>query len=128
MTEGRKSNRKRAMLAGKIIFNDRNSSIECRIRNISEDGAKIEVGETLIFPARFEFLVPQQGRTYQARVAWRQEDEAGLEFSGEMIAGREVRSDADLAGRLRELEGENALLRKRVVDLKNQLDRYFQTG
>lgn len=128
MTEGRKSNRKRAMLAGKIIFNDRNSSIECRIRNISEDGAKIEVGETLIFPARFEFLVPQHGRTYQARVAWRQGDEAGLEFASEMIAGREVRAGSDLAERLRELEGENALLRKRVIDLKNQLDRYFQAG
>ena len=128
MTEGRTSNRKRTMLAGKIIFNDRNSSIDCLIRNISENGAKIVVGQTVIFPARFELLVPQHGRSYQARVAWRQGDETGLDFASELIAGREVLVDSALADRLRELESENALLRKRVIDLKSQLDRYFQTG
>lgn len=128
MAEGRKSNRKRAILAGKIIYNDLSTSVDCLIRNISEEGAKIEIGETMILPARFQFLVPQHGRTYKARIAWRQDNEVGLEFSSEMIGGRDVNCTDDLASRLRELEGENALLRKRVIDLKSQLDRYFETG
>ncbi|MBM3606847.1 MAG: hypothetical protein FJX29_00115 [Alphaproteobacteria bacterium] len=128
MTEVRKSNRKRAVLSGKIIFNDRKSTIDCLIRNVSDDGAKIEVSEAVVFPARFELQVPQHGRAYQARMAWRQGNEAGLEFANEVVGGREVRLGDAMTARLRELESENAVLRKRVIDLKNQLDRYFQSA
>lgn len=126
--EARKAQRKRAMLGATIVFNNRNSTIECKIRNISEDGAKIVVSEDVSFPQRFDFNVPQHGRSYQAKVIWRHGGETGLEFINDVVAGREVLHGDELAERLRELEGENALLRKRVIDLKAQLDRYYQVG
>ncbi len=125
ITEARRRVRHRAMLDATIVFNNRCSTIECKIRNISEDGAKVVVGETLAFPQRFEFIVPQHGRSYQAKVIWRQGGEVGLEFMDESHRGGQA-GDGDASARLRELESENALLRKRVIDLKAQLDRYFQ--
>lgn len=122
MSELRKQQRSRSMLGAHIVFNDKATTIECRVRNISPTGVKIAVGQYLAFPARFELAVPQRGETYEARLVWRHNDEAGLEFITEDAA---VPGPEDLARRVQQLEAENAALRRKAQDLKAQLDRYY---
>jgi len=129
MAEPRKRQRVRTMLGAQIIFNNRNSTIDCQVRNMTDDGAKIIIDSHMTFPQRFEFHVPQKGRSYQAKVIWRQDNETGVEFIPEVITAASTADGATgMAAKLKELESENAILRKRVIDLKAQLERYTESG
>ncbi len=58
MAEQRKVIRARTVFRASIIFNNRNSSIDCLVRNFSESGAKIIVDELITFPQQFELHIP----------------------------------------------------------------------
>ncbi len=128
MGEPRKSPRARTMLGAQIIFNNRSSTVDCQIRNMSEEGAKIIIHDHLSIPQRFEFHVPQKGRSFKAKVIWRQDNEAGLEFLQDNAVQATASSATNLSERLKELETENASLRRRVTDLQARLDRDMMTG
>lgn len=125
MTEQRRVARVRSMLGAQIVFNNRSNTIDCNVRNISATGAKLLVGEALSLPQIFELNVPAKGLSYRATIVWRRGDEIGVEFAKEPSRAALMMDDAE---RVRELESENALLRKRIVDLKSQLERFMQTG
>ncbi|HEV2570867.1 MAG TPA: PilZ domain-containing protein [Beijerinckiaceae bacterium] len=125
MTEQRRVARIRSMLGAQIIFNNRATTIDCNIRNVSPRGAKLVVGDTLSLPQEFELNVPAKGRSYRANIVWRRGGEVGVEFVQEPSRAALMTDDTE---RVRELESENALLRKRIVDLKSQLERFMQTG
>jgi hypothetical protein len=125
MAEARRAPRVRSMLGAQIVFNNKLSSIECHVRNVSPRGAKLIVGELLSLPQEFELNVPAKGKTYQAHVCWRRGDEVGVEFAIDKARGSYA-SDAD--DRIRELESENEVLRRKVVDLKEKLERFSELG
>jgi len=124
MAEARRVPRVRSMLGAQIIFNNKLSSIECHVRNVSPRGAKLIVGELLSLPQEFELNVPAKGKTYQAHVIWRRGDEVGVEFA--LDKARASVGDAD--ERIRALESENEALRRKVVDLKAKLERFSELG
>jgi len=125
MAESRRSTRQRTMLGAKIVFNNRMSTLECRIRNISSEGAKILLGDHYAVPQVFEFYVPQKDETYRARVIWRHDNEAGIEF---LEDPRAVRAAGDSNSRVQDLERENSLLKKRIQELQSRLDRHMEAG
>jgi hypothetical protein len=45
---------RRACLAGRIIFNNRSSVFDCRVVELSAQGARIEVASPLGIPRRFQ--------------------------------------------------------------------------
>ena len=49
MGERRKTARSRALLGGVIAFNQRMSSMDCQVRNISAAGAKVTFTNTAVF-------------------------------------------------------------------------------
>ena len=128
MGEPRKSPRARTMWGAQSRFNNRSSTVDCQIRNMSEEGAKIIIHDHLSIPQRFEFHVPQKGRSFKAKVIWRQDNEAGLEFLQDNAVQATASSATNLSERLKELETENASLRRRVTDLQARLDRDMMTG
>ena len=129
MTEQRKVTRARTVYRGSIIFNSQNSTIDCLVRNFSEVGAKIIVGETLSFPQKFELNVPQKGRSYNAMVIWRAGEEVGIAFQSEIVNKTAIPLESgDLGEQLRELEKENAKLKLLVADLKVQVERNREAG
>ena len=133
MTEQRKVLRARMVFRASIIFNNHNSSIDCLVRNFSEAGAKIIVDEYMTFPQQFELHIPQKGRSFTALVIWRSGKEVGVEFVNEMVNKTAIPTGAnagagDLAGQLRELERENAKLKKLVAELQNQVVRNREAG
>jgi PilZ domain len=122
--EQRSAERVRSFLRAQIIFNNRMTTIECIIRNYSATGAKIALGDTLTVPTEFSLFIPAKQRSHQARLVWRDKDSIGVNFTDAAAsAERATASTADsIAARLRELELQNAELKKRVRVLAKKLE------
>ena len=81
IADRRRAPRLRCLLSGMIIQDDRNSTMDCLVRNISAWGARIAVGDAFRLPESFNLLVPHHAQTHRARVVWRKGDTAGLALS-----------------------------------------------
>jgi PilZ domain-containing protein len=76
----RKARRKRTLLSGKLAYGAGAFSIDCVISDLSETGARVQVQPGATIPEQI-YLIHLRARTaYQAKVAWRRGDFAGLEF------------------------------------------------
>ncbi len=72
--------RARTFLKGVIYFNNRGTSIDCTIRDLSDTGAKIEFASLVTVPDLIELHIPQKQRTFPARVMRRESYEIGVSF------------------------------------------------
>jgi hypothetical protein len=70
--------RRRALKAGKIVFNDGASVIDCTVRDLSETGARVLVDSPLGVPPRF--VLDVSGTLRPARVVWRKAGALGVAF------------------------------------------------
>lgn len=86
----RRNPRRRVIISGRMSFNNNLSSFEVKIRDLSEDGARIR--QTFPFPAPEFFLLtvtdPQTGRQqlHHCRTSWQRGDLIGAEFVDPDIA------------------------------------------
>jgi hypothetical protein len=72
--------RTRILRNAKIIVPRRSSVIHCTVQNITSGGACLKVANTYGLPDTFE-LTFEHGRTRRAcRIAWRTDDQIGVEF------------------------------------------------
>ena len=117
MIEARRAERIRSLLRARIVYNNQNSTIDCTVKNISHSGAKIELGNTMSIPNAFDLEIPQKGRTYRARLAWRDENAIGVEFIEDEAAHREA-----FLGKVERLESEVRRLRAIVAQLTKLLE------
>jgi hypothetical protein len=121
MAEVRRDERVRALLRARILFNNKSSSIDCTVRNISAGGAKLEVSSVLTVPNEFDLEVPQKGRTYRARLMWRDATHIGVQFVEK--AGRDT---AQTETHVARLEEENKSLKATVAALTKRLEALGQ--
>jgi len=126
MSERRTHARKKSFLQGRIHFNNRRSSIDCLVRDFSEQGAKLKVADTIAIPEVMELHIPNRDASYRAEVQWRTSDEIGVAFRPEKAAPSIVPDAApvDLPGRVRRLESEMTSLQRKVKDLQSELRKY----
>jgi hypothetical protein len=76
--------RRRVLKGGKIVFHKGYSVIDCLVRDLSEAGARLKLGDVVGVPA--EFILRVAGAPDRAcRVIWRSAEEIGVEF----VAGAE---------------------------------------
>jgi PilZ domain len=114
MQDRRQYRRARTYLGGRLAFNNQYCAIDCLVRNMSRNGAKLVFEGTALLPGEFELALPQKGESRRARVVWRQQEEAGIVF---------LQPDADgvvsigMARRIRRLEADRAALQARVAEL-----------
>lgn len=120
MIERRQSTRQKSFLRGCIYFNNRRSAVDCLIRDISEDGARLLFSDAISIPDVIELYIPQKEQTLRAIVRRRHGAEVGVAFTTETRnvekAGEE--DDANLAERVQKLETEVAALRRMLKRLK----------
>ncbi len=119
MAERRRETRQKTFLKGRILFNKGASSMDCLVRDMSPDGARLSLTETTVLPGAFDLYIPQKEKTYRANLAWRRADGVGITFVDEAAALPAVAvSPAEespllmLTRRIAELEAENAALRR----------------
>jgi len=120
MNERRASRRQKSFLRGVVYFDKRRSETACLVRDLSEDGARIVLSQTIAIPEIIELQIPQREQMLAARVEWRRADEAGLSFCKAKMATT-PRED-QLLKRIAELEAEIAALQRTIRRLKRDGD------
>jgi hypothetical protein len=115
--------RMRSFLKGKAIFNNRQSTLDCLVRDISATGARLEVSNAVLLPELFDLYVPQKDTTYRVRITWRAEGEIGVEFEHARAEAQAApASKEDLASRVHDLEVELAAQRILIAQVRLELD------
>ena len=79
-TEHRTTQRRPTLKGGHIVFNAGRSTIDCTVRNLSRDGAKLQVASAVGIPDNFDLLLANTTRQ-PCRVAWRKVKEIGVVFT-----------------------------------------------
>lgn len=114
MLDRRNEHRGRTYLGGQIAFNNRWSTIDCLVRNMSESGARIEFANPVLVPSDLELIIPLRGNSRRVRVVWRQAKALGISFV-DKDAGTVFPIEA--ARQIRKLKAERDMLARRVRDL-----------
>jgi hypothetical protein len=79
MVERRKHERQASSEPARIVFDEPDSTMDCTIRDLSDNGACVEVSNTRLVPSLFR-LVRASGATQFCRVAWRTRNKLGVTF------------------------------------------------
>ena len=114
--------RQKSFLRGCVYFNKRRSALDCLIRDISSEGARIIFSDTVNVPDVVELYIPQKEQTVRAHVQWRHGDEIGLAFPDAMRAA-DGTSDGELAERVAQLEDRDHLAAARAQTAKTRSKR-----
>ncbi len=114
MLERRQTLRTRVIFRGHIAYNKCLSTIDCVVRNFSEDGAKIEFDNLALLPDEFDLLIAKDARSFRAKLAWRSGNQAGLTFRPAIPMAT---VPLDWAQRLRRSEAEQRRLQIKMAQL-----------
>src|SRR4051794_16712340 len=80
MSDDHLETRGKTFLAGKVIFNFGQSSIDCIVRRISEGGATVELESVLDIPDSFQLSIPSEEKVLACRLKWRSDRQIGATF------------------------------------------------
>ena len=80
MDERRKTLRRRTLKGGSIVFN-RAGAIDCRVRNLSPQGACLEVASQVGVPNEFTLVIEADHFKQPCHVIWRAETRLGVAFT-----------------------------------------------
>ncbi|HXW50149.1 MAG TPA: PilZ domain-containing protein [Xanthobacteraceae bacterium] len=119
MNETRGSRRTKSFLRGLIYDCRKRGALDCTIRDLSDDGARIAFSATVALPEVIELDIPQRELRRQARVVWRRNDEVGLSFVeiDGAVEHAAPATAAEIRARIGALEAEIATLRARLASL-----------
>ena len=78
--EKRREHRRRVLKSGALNFNSGYSSLGCRVRNLTEHGALLEMESTVGVPSEFDFLLSGETSPVSARIVWREANRMGIQL------------------------------------------------
>jgi hypothetical protein len=113
MRDRRHSVRDKVLLGGVAEVNDSGSTMDCVIRNFSEEGACVEFDASAKLPDEMNLTIARKGRAFLATMIWRQANRVGLAFKT-MITDT---PHDDLGVRLRRSEKKKRQLQRRINQL-----------
>jgi hypothetical protein len=79
MNERRATKRQRVFKAGTIEFDG--SGVDCTIRNISPDGATLDVASPIGIPHEITLNIASSHERQNCRIVWRKEKRIGVAFT-----------------------------------------------
>lgn len=113
MQDRRHSVRDKVLLGGVAEVNGNGSTMDCVVRNFSEEGARVEFDTSVKLPDEMNLTIARKGRSFLATMIWRQANRVGLAF-------KTMITDAprdDLGARLRRSEKKKRQLQRRINQL-----------
>jgi PilZ domain len=116
MQDRRESVRDKVFLGGVAEINQRGSTMDCVVRNFSDKGACVEFKSAARIPEEVNLTIVRKGRSYLARMIWRQANRVGLAFLAMITDAPE----SDLDARLRRSEKKKRQLQRRINQLLGQ--------
>src|ERR1700733_112166 len=115
MKEQRRRERRRTYLAGRIVFNQRSSTMDCLVRNLSRNGAMLEFSEPVIPRHEIDLCILSRAESLRARIVWRNGGRIGVSTeppeSGSVIT-------LETARLIKRLKADREALAKRVALLR----------
>jgi hypothetical protein len=78
--ERRPKPRKRVLLKGIVTYGNGTFSFDCIFRNLSETGARIDVGNNSQIPSTFHLINVRDSVVYKAKQVWHRGTEVGVSF------------------------------------------------
>jgi hypothetical protein len=122
--EGRRALRVRTFLEARVSYSDGAISSPCTVNQLSDVGARLSIPSTVTLPAVFEIAIPQRGISRRAKLVWRRDDMAGIDFvDGEAATQHQQAQAMDPTARIKALEAENAKLKAQIGVLMQQVYR-----
>jgi PilZ domain len=122
MIERRALIRHKTFIKGRIYFNNRLSSLDCIVRDVSDRGARLQVPESVALPDAFELYLPGKDEHYRAQAHWRKADQIGVSWTPDSSFRQKAESGGQgerwLMERIARLEEEVAALHRRFDDLQ----------
>ncbi len=79
--ERRKTARRRMLAAARIVFNNRQSVLDCTVKNLSQGGACLRAPNMLGVPESFELWLGSSGGRYRCAAVWRTGRQIGVRFA-----------------------------------------------
>jgi hypothetical protein len=123
MEDRRNYPRHRTFLQGRVYYNNRRSTADCIIRELTDDGARLSFTDPVTLPHAFELHIPNRDQTYRVETVWNHGEEVGVTFGKHEapLAPAMGGQDASLSERVEKLEKELAALRRRIseIEMKN---------
>ena len=80
MLNRRETQRRRTYLGATISFDADFPIVDCLVRDMSQNGARLVLAGTAILPNRFGLLMRKQRITLRAEMMWRDADQVGVAF------------------------------------------------
>jgi hypothetical protein len=124
MPERRSLSRQKSFLQGRIYYNNRRSSVDCLVRDVSDVGAKLVFAGAVTVPDVVELYLSNKEEVRRAKVEWRKGNETGVSFDFENSADAgAIAASTDLFGRVLKIERECASLRRVISELRADIRR-----
>ena len=114
MRDRRESVRDKVMYGGVAEIGELGATLECIVRNISDNGATIEFSDNVQLPKeQLSLRIARKGRSFLAKVIWWRDNFVGVAFRAESPA----EPVSDLAERLRRSEIKKRQLQRQIDEL-----------
>jgi hypothetical protein len=118
MIERRLLVRHKTFIKGRIYFNNRLSSMDCIVRDVTANGGRLEVSESVALPDSFELYLPNKDEHFRAQVEWRKGNNLGVSWSSDAPSKQSSesggRTEHSIDDRLAKLEHDVAVLQRRL--------------
>jgi hypothetical protein len=114
MPDRRRDERSKVLFGGVAAVNKAGSTMDCVVRNISDQGACIEFGSVAKLPDDIRLAITRKGRAYLARMIWQRANKVGLAFR--TLTGLDA-PVSDLDERLRKSQQKKQQLQRRINEL-----------
>jgi PilZ domain. len=115
MLDRRQSARDKVIYGGVAEIDERGTTTDCVVRNISEHGASLEFSSAVkLTKEQISLTVTRKGRSFLAKIVWWRDNFIGVAFSGETRSRLPV---SDLEERLRKSEQKKRQLQRRINEL-----------
>ena len=85
MADRRMASRRRVLIGGVIVFSEMEPRIQCKVRDISEMGAGIEISADVNLPEEFDLVA--EGIRRRCRMVWRSDTRVGVAFLFQTFLG-----------------------------------------
>ena len=113
MLDRRRSARDKVIYDGVAEIGDDGATRDCVVRNISDQGAKIEFSTAVkLHKEQMSVAIARKGRSFLARVVWWRDNFVGVAFNSESEL-----PVSDLDERLRKSEQKKRQLQRRIKKL-----------
>jgi diguanylate cyclase (GGDEF)-like protein len=78
----RKERRQRVLKRGQIVINGQHSVVDCTIRDLARDGARLRLEGHFTAPEQFDLMILGSGVTRRVSLRWQRGRELGVQFVG----------------------------------------------